>query len=449
VLVSASGSSAGGRHAAICLNGLNGNEIFNLVQSASYTFDITTMQGGGIIAVDINNGGPYFLNGFTTPGLYTWTTEVPDVVWSLKEIKDISGDGIKDFTGYTGGVNVNVFARNAVNGSLIWNVHYPNFSTFANIKLISDLNNNGFEDMIFSGKEGVFRLDTQNGNSLWSNTLDNSYVFGIDEMGDLNSDGINEIAAGTKNSNVYILNGASGETIYQYSFGIPINEAAERVVNAGNVDVNYSDDFIAACKDGRIVCFSGGLAPPVPVELISFSIEAKNNSIYLAWNTATELNNKGFHILLDDKEKLFVKGSGTSSEIKNYSAVIEDLENGIYKISIIQEDFNGTRTIAAEKEVEINSLPSEFVLHQNYPNPFNPATVISYDVKFESRIEIKLYDILGNETAVIMNKDHSAGKYKAEFNASSLPSGVYFYRINAYKDGSIVYTGSRKMMVVK
>ncbi len=444
VLVSASGSSTGGRHAAICLNGINGSEIFNLVQNASYTYDITSTQGGGVIAVDINNGGPYYLNGFTNAGLFTWTIQVPEVVWSMREIKDLTGDGIKDFVGYCGGLNVNVFARNAATGALIWNVPYPNFSTFASIKLISDLNQNGYEDMIFSGKEGVFRLDTQNGITIWSNTLDGSYVFGIDEMGDLNSDGINEITAGTKNANVYILNGLNGQIMNQYSFGTPINSAAERVINAGNVDDNYSDDFTAACKDGRITCFSGGQAGPVPVELASFNAEVRKKDVYLSWSTASEKNNSGFKIMLNGRELLFVKGNGTVNRTTNYSAVIRDLENGIYMIKLVQVDLDGSSKVFAEKEIEINSLPVEFSLQQNYPNPFNPVTTISYDVKYESLVEIKIYNILGNEAATVINKIHMPGSYSFNFDASALSSGVYIYRIRAGE-----YTASRKMILLK
>jgi hypothetical protein len=449
VLVSASGSSGGGRHAAICLNGVDGTEIFNVVQNASYTFDITSTSYGGIIVVDLGNGGPYYLNGFSNTGLLTWAAPVPEVVWSLREVKDLNNDGIKDFVGYCGGMNVNVFARDGANGAQIWNAHYPNYSTFSNIKIISDLDSNGYQDMVFSGKEGVFRHDTKTGNVIWSNTLDNSYVFGVEELGDLNSDGINEIAAGTMNSKLYILNGRNGDILFQYSFGTPVTSGVERVINSGNIDDNYSTDFTAGTKNGRVVAFSGGIAGPLPVEMLSFSCEAEGSSILLKWFTASEKNNMGFRILLNNTEVSFVEGKGTTTEISSYSAALDNIRDGKYFVSVIQVDYDGTKTTIAETEVEVNSVPANFALYQNYPNPFNPNTIIKFDIPFESNVELKVYDLLGTEVMSLFKGEHKGGTEEIEFNASALSSGVYMYRINAYRDGSMVYSQSRKMIVLK
>ena len=95
-------------------------------------------------------------------------------------------------------------------------------------------------------------------------------------------------------------------------------------------------------------------------------------------------------------------------------------------------------------------LPSEFRLLQNYPNPFNPNTVISYQLPVGSNVTLKVYDILGNEVATLVNDYKSAGEYEIEFNAVStshdlsLTSGIYFYQL---KGGSIVQT--KKMVFIK
>lgn len=73
--------------------------------------------------------------------------------------------------------------------------------------------------------------------------------------------------------------------------------------------------------------------------------------------------------------------------------------------------------------------PKEFKLYQNYPNPFNPSTVISWQLPSDSHVLIKVYDILGNEIETLINEEKPAGTYKIEFDASSLSSGVYFYRL--------------------
>jgi hypothetical protein len=84
--------------------------------------------------------------------------------------------------------------------------------------------------------------------------------------------------------------------------------------------------------------------------------------------------------------------------------------------------------------VEIE-LPTEFKLAQNYPNPFNPSTVIQYSIPAVKTpisggvVTLKIYNLLGQEVATLVNKKQVAGRYEVEFNASSLVSGVYFYRL--------------------
>jgi len=77
------------------------------------------------------------------------------------------------------------------------------------------------------------------------------------------------------------------------------------------------------------------------------------------------------------------------------------------------------------------SIPDAFQLYQNYPNPFNPTTVISYSLPFAEKVVIKIYDVLGREIKELVNEFKEAGEYSITFDASSLSSGVYFYRINA------------------
>ncbi|MCK7516473.1 MAG: T9SS type A sorting domain-containing protein [Ignavibacteriales bacterium] len=81
-------------------------------------------------------------------------------------------------------------------------------------------------------------------------------------------------------------------------------------------------------------------------------------------------------------------------------------------------------------EVEVAS-PSTFSLEQNYPNPFNPSTKIKYSVTQSSNVVLKIYDVLGNEVATLVNEEKPAGSYEVEFNPSSLTSGVYFYKLQS------------------
>ena len=118
-----------------------------------------------------------------------------------------------------------------------------------------------------------------------------------------------------------------------------------------------------------------------------------------------------------------------------------------------QIDFDGTFTYSNEIEVEVDFTPKEFVLYQNYPNPFNPTTKIKYTIpqsviaretKQSHLVSLKVYDILGNEVATLVNEEKPAGSYEVEFSAIDLPSGIYFYQMKA---GSFVKT--KKMVLIK
>jgi hypothetical protein len=90
------------------------------------------------------------------------------------------------------------------------------------------------------------------------------------------------------------------------------------------------------------------------------------------------------------------------------------------------------------------SNPSQFTISQNYPNPFNPSTSIQYTVSNRQFVSLKVYDILGNEVATLINSEKPAGVYEVEWNASNVPSGVYFYQLQT--EG---YVENKKMILMK
>ena len=83
------------------------------------------------------------------------------------------------------------------------------------------------------------------------------------------------------------------------------------------------------------------------------------------------------------------------------------------------------------QEPESDVLPKVFALQQNYPNPFNPTTTIQFALPTGSQVVLKIYNLLGREVATLVNEELQSGKYKVDFEANGLPSGVYFYRIQA------------------
>ncbi len=197
--------------------------------------------------------------------------------------------------------------------------------------------------------------------------------------------------------------------------------------------------------------------PVVPVELVSFSASQQNNSVILNWVTASEINNSGFEIEKREMSKVksqtwqkigFVQGNGTVTQTSIYSFNDTEIEQGTYYYRLKQIDFDGS--FEYSNVIEVSTLqPEEFSLNQNYPNPFNPVTSIEYtvpsNVKSETaNVTLKVYDVLGNEVATLVNENKSAGIYEVEFNASKLTSGTYFYKLTFDKLYSV-----KKMILIK
>lgn len=198
----------------------------------------------------------------------------------------------------------------------------------------------------------------------------------------------------------------------------------------------------------------------LPVELTSFTVALNKSAVELNWNTATEVNNYGFEIerlaisdkLLANSQKLnanswskigFVQGHGNSNSPKEYSFEDKNPQVGKLQYRLKQIDFDGAFEYSNVAEVEVEA-PKQFTVYQNYPNPFNPTTNISYEIPVKSNVVIKVYDVLGSEVVALLNEEKLPGRYQVEFKASHLPSGIYFYSINAGE-----YKSIKKMIVLK
>jgi len=91
-----------------------------------------------------------------------------------------------------------------------------------------------------------------------------------------------------------------------------------------------------------------------------------------------------------------------------------------------------------------NEVPEEFSLEQNYPNPFNPVTKINYELRVTNYARLVAYDVMGKEVATLVNEKQSPGAYQVDFDGSSLPSGVYFYRLTAGD-----FTDTKRMILIR
>lgn len=192
----------------------------------------------------------------------------------------------------------------------------------------------------------------------------------------------------------------------------------------------------------------------LPVELTSFSAFNNSNKIQLEWSTATETNNHQFEIYRREIEGSvtsdwiligYRKGAGTTTEsqVYTYEDDISTLIADAFEYRLKQIDFSGHFAFSDVVTVD-NLVVYGFVLEQNYPNPFNPSTMISYSLPSLSYVTLKVFDILGNEVAVIINGIKEAGCHEVTFNAGNLSNGVYFYELKAGEMRSV-----KKLMILK
>ncbi|MDP4115197.1 MAG: T9SS type A sorting domain-containing protein [Bacteroidota bacterium] len=195
---------------------------------------------------------------------------------------------------------------------------------------------------------------------------------------------------------------------------------------------------------------------PLPVELSSFSGKIKNSNVILSWITQTEVDNYGFDIERKNNtkdgswEKIgFVRGNGNSNSVKNYS-FIDKYPMGGSKFEYRLAQIDNDKTTKISNTLEITIAPAEYELFQNYPNPFNPSTTIRYSVPVESKIQIKIYNTLGQEIKTLVDNISNPGNYEYILNGSTLASGVYLYTFSGQSiNNPSTFKFVKKMILLK
>jgi uncharacterized delta-60 repeat protein len=230
--------------------------------------------------------------------------------------------------------------------------------------------------------------------------------------------------------------GLIGNFRFDESSGSTTAEIVNRSANAGTLygDAQFSNT-------------------PLPVELVSFTADTKQNGIELRWKTATEVNNHGFEIQRSEARGQmsennshsqsneesrtwtkagFVEGNGTSNIEQEYSFIDRSMSAGKYSYRLKQIDRDGKFEYSAAIEVMVGAAPMKFELSQNYPNPFNPSTNIEFTVPATGRAVLKVYNIMGQEVATLFDGIAEAGVFhQYVFDASRFSSGVYFARLTS------------------
>jgi uncharacterized lipoprotein YddW (UPF0748 family) len=217
-----------------------------------------------------------------------------------------------------------------------------------------------------------------------------------------------------------------------------------------NMSISYFFDIPAKAFYDVYYYFTPNTSWTDSADVMIFSVDIAQGSV-IAQNN---LQKKGWHKI------------GTCYTEEGISPILtisnKYLKEGEYLVAdaamlMINRKLSPDVIVGVENELIKSEIPSDYSLAQNYPNPFNPTTNIQYNIPVVApspavrdklregqNVTLKVYDILGSEVTTLVNEIHTAGKYTVEWNATNVPSGIYFYRLSSDR-----FTQTKKMVLLK
>jgi hypothetical protein len=330
------------------------------------------------------------------------------------------------------------YSLNQTTVGLIDSITVTNFNLFFDYSgiIMSDLNNDGFSDMVLCQGSGptLIMFNNRNGGfTKSSQTLGNGAYPNI-YLGDLNGDGFLDLLQ----CNYHDLNGNILRAYLYFNDGTGKFTEAPLPYNTSYITPNAA--LVDLNNDGVL-------------------------DIYLNHgHRSSDLSHKS-EILINDGHGNFTSSTVNLDLVPSTGMAFGDLDKdgdtdvflacGIYTYNAATQTslfigepnrvwLNTTLTSVRENK---NYIPKDYNLFQNYPNPFNPTTVISYSVpsktgrdlatggqfSVNSNVKLSIFDMLGREVSILVNEKKQAGNYSVQWNATGIPSGIYFYRLQAHQ----------------
>ncbi len=394
--------------------------------------------------------------------------------WNSPDLVDLNFDGKTDLVYGTADGPIYYYTNSGNNISPVWNKNNTVFGGSIDIggassPVFYDYDNDGDLDLISGSQMGSIKYFENIGTKEAPAWKDKSSIFNVIDhsiyssatVGDINNDLMPDLIVGDLSGDLYLhIQTANG--FISAETGINKNFGGFSVPRLIDIDYDFDLDLIVGNEDGELFLFenigtpdsSSWLERPEVFQSISMSggnavptladMDNDGDMDLICGNLFGEL--KYFEYTVNGWEE----NNSEYSEIsvnQNAAPALADLDND-GDIDLILGDYEGTfsfyRNLNATNIDEEEIIPTEFSLFQNYPNPFNPTTSIEFKVPSSEYVSLKIYDVIGNEIASLVNEEKEAGNYKVTFDASNISTGVYFYKLTAGN-----FSQTRKMLFLK
>jgi len=414
-----------------------------------YTFSCAFGDADGDGDLDLAvAGGEAYYNNPAQPRIYYNTGGLLETLPSWKgtasiysydvDWADFDNDGDLDIV-FAGESNPNYIFENyedSISVTPTW--QSTDASQYANSLFVGDINSDGFLDLAISdnnqlGGTGKFKIYLNNNGTLntttfWTSSF-SGYGSGIN-LADIDNDLDLDLITGGwwQPVRIYLNNNGTFTTTPQYT---STSTSVVEVIVMGDVDKDAMQNVQeVVVSDGSKKLF---YMPRNPLQELSRVIVDSDTLQYNqycydlenGWISLASQPDLGANILVE-------------------ASVSWDLDMGITNWDQDKGNYLFLNTSDPVFVANEENLPEDFILYQNYPNPFNPTTNIAFRISDFGFVSLKVFDVLGNEVATLIDEYKTAGSYEVKFNSLKFPSGIYFYQIRAEN-----FVQTKKMLLIK